>query len=79
MGQVHAEQKYLDSRSSQAREIIIDLKDFNVIQTMLSAVGYDNDYPSVTAYAFLISTGLMSAVIVLRYWAPVVREQAASS
>lgn len=76
--QVRAEQKYLTSRISQS-PVIIDQKNFKVIETMLDAVSADTGSPSATAYAFLVGTGLISAVIVLRYWAPVVREQAASS
>jgi hypothetical protein len=68
-------EQYLNGLSSQGTGVTITRNKLGNIQGILSIVEANDDSPSVTAYIILAGAGLISALIVLRYWAPVVQEQ----
>lgn len=72
--EVSKEEKYLESVMPIRATVTISQRDLTNIRSIIKAVSDDENPPSGTAYIFLIGTGAISSIIVLRYWAPVVKE-----
>jgi hypothetical protein len=49
------------------------------ISELLATVVADDHEPSITAYICLFATGIMSAVVLVRYWSPAISEQTEES
>lgn len=79
MSQVGGEDKYLAGLVPQHATVVISQKNFDIIQDIINAIYNSPSTPTETAYVLLAGTGIIAAVVVLRYWAPAVRKQVEAS